>query len=291
MADFVVDAPPLPARPSARPVISSVEIRTALAPSGDEGIAPVRLEARAAAADDPLAGVPGYDGYFCTWNTVDHHGTFFTRGAFKKTVAERASSAPVLWHHIPELPIGRHEEIREDRTGVFARTRLIEGVQQADEAMALLRGGVVLGYSFGFKTVKDRPATEADQIDFSVAPSWARDAPRDEIRAITEVAFWESSPVTFASNEKAAPTAVRALEERSLLAALLAAIASDSLDPTDERLIRQLADAWTARAEAGIVAPDATDDHSTPVPDRQRELTLAAFALQVRYGQFWRGET
>lgn len=254
----------------------------------DDEITLIPLELRAAAADDPLAGVPGYDGYFCTFNTVDHHGTFFTPGAFKKTLKERAKTAPVLWHHEPSMPIGRHESIIEDEHGVFARTRLIEGVQAADEALALLRGGVALGLSFGFKTTRDRAATERDELDFSVAPEWARDVPRDQIRAITEVDLWESSPVTFASNEKAAPSKVRALEERSLLAALLAKIEADELDPTQERMARQLAEAWSARAAAGI--PDTGDDHRTRTPERQREIDLSAALIRFRHLNLLRGD-
>lgn len=246
----------------------NIEIRDALiaADDGDVALAPVELRAD----DTEFDGVPGYDGHFATWNTVDSYGTFFVKGAFKKTLKERGSIAPVLWQHWPDMPIGTHLVVNEDKNGVFARTQLIEGVRAADEALALMRGGVHLGLSFGFQTVKDRTATDDDDLDFSVAPKWAKSAPREELRAITEVLLWESSPVTFAANEKAAPSKIRNLADPDFLSTLLDAIKAGELDEQRTALLKQIVAAYEARAGAGI-----TDDHSTP------EMARRAHALSM----------
>lgn len=252
---------------------SAVEIRDALTIVADGNIAPQTIELREDQTDGET--IPGYDGYFCTWNTVDAFGTFFTKGAFKKSLIERAAVAPVLWQHDRDRPIGTHLEIKETKEGVFARTKLIEGVTAADDALLLLRHGVHLGLSFGFQTIKDRAATEEDAIDFSVAPAWCAAAPREEIRAITEVAFWESSPVTFAANEKAAPSKVRALTDLDLLRALVLALRAGTLDEGQTVLISQIVAAHAERAGAGIEVSD-EPDHSTLEQARQQiDLTLA----------------
>lgn len=266
-------APAFPKRKGS--AASAVEIRDALTIVGDGSIAPQTIALRAEPTDGER--IPGYDGHFCTWNTVDAFGTFFTRGAFKKSLIERAAVAPVLWQHDRDMPIGTHLEIKEDKQGVFARTKLIEGVAKADDALLLMRHGVHLGLSFGFQTVKDRAATEDDEIDFSVAPAWCAAAPRDEIRAITEVAFWESSPVTFAANEKAAPSKVRALTDSDVLRALVLALRFGVLDEEQTHFVNQIVAAHAERAGAGIEVANAPG-HSTQedVQARQRQIALTA---------------
>jgi HK97 family phage prohead protease len=169
----------------------------------------------------PLNDQPGFDGYILTWNTVDDRGTFFTKGSAKKSIKERGMDAPHLWMHqagslfggdVP-LPIGRHTSIEEDDIGVRVSVALNEDQTKGAEVLSALRFGNKLGLSFGFDRLGDRSANDKDKLDLSVAPDWVKKVPTNELRAITEFRFWESSSVIFGSNAKAKPTKIRSLLE------------------------------------------------------------------------------
>jgi hypothetical protein len=168
--------------------------------------------------------------------------------------------------------------MKEDATGLFVRT-VISDTAAGRDAMTLLRDGVPLGLSFGFHTVKDRSAEDNDTLDFSVAPEWAKRAPRSDIRVITEVAYWEDSPVTFASNPKAKPEDVRSVAHDRVLASLMNAIRAGTLTPEQADLCTQIVAAERERAGAG-------PDHSTPDKARHADdidvIALGAFASRMR---------
>lgn len=246
----------------AKPIPESYEVRSCLVAS-EEGAPELR-------AADPLTDQPGFDGYIALWNVVDDRGTFFVPGSFKKTIRERGKTAPILWNHdyYDGVPIGRHLEIVEDDKGVRIRAAVNEGVQRGAEVMSNLRFGVPTGLSFGFDRLGDRTATDKDPLDLSVAPDWAKSAPRNELRAVTEVRYWEASPVTFASNAKAKPDTVRSADIPSLLDAITAGTLSDE----QRAAVEQLVAAWQTRAAAGT-------DHGTPDPEARRNLTVELEAL------------
>lgn len=248
-----------------KPIPDNYEVRSCIVAS-DEG-----PQLRAA---EPLADQPGFDGYIALWNVVDDRGTFFLPGSFKKTLRERSKFAPVLWNHdfYEGVPIGKHLEAFEDEKGVRIRAAINEGVQRGAEVMSNLRFGVPIGLSFGFDRLGDRTATDKDTLDLSVAPDWARNAPRNELRGITEVRYWEASPVTFASNQKAKPDKVR-----SILAddfpSLLDAIRAGTLSEEERSRIEQIVAAHSAAA--GL-------DHGTPLQARRRiDVELDMLLLEL----------
>jgi HK97 family phage major capsid protein len=100
----------------------------------------------------------------------------------------------LLWQHDQTRPIGIWHDIYEDDYGLFVKGQLLLDLQQAKEAYALLKAGVIDGLSIGFRPVKTR-----------------KSAPNQD-RYIDEVDLQEISLVTFAANKKAKVTAVKTVD-------------------------------------------------------------------------------
>src|SRR4029434_4495128 len=98
---------------------------------------------------------------------ADSYLSCFAKGCFRKSLRDRGERLPVLWQHNPNAPIGRHVTIKEDATGLAVDVHLIDDGAEGSTALKRLRGGVPLGLSFGFQTVKDRSADDEDEIDLS----------------------------------------------------------------------------------------------------------------------------
>lgn len=218
-------------------------------------------------------GSEGFDGHASTWGVVDSYGTAMKAGAFKKTLKERGDRIPLLMQHDPWTPIGKPTELKEDKTGLSFKAEVVTGTQAGAEAMALLRGGVPLGMSFGFQTVKSRAYEEADEswLDWSQADTFYKSKEgREYVRVIEEVKLWEISLVTFPANESATISAVRHQLAHETLSTLLDSLQSGALDDAQTRQLEQLVAAWQARAGAG-------SDHSTPDPDMARRALASVF--------------
>src|SRR5574340_647613 len=139
-------------------------------------------ELRAAAEEGVI------EGYIAKWGQVDSYGTVFDKGAFAKTLRERANKVRALWNHEDEV-IGKPFDLREDDIGLFGRIKLVLSVQRARETYELAKADAIDGFSFGFKTIAD---------------AWV-----GGVRHIKEVALYEISPVIFPANENAEITGVR----------------------------------------------------------------------------------
>lgn len=153
-----------------------------------------KLEYRAHSASVPIVaddeGV--FEGHIVVWDEVDSYNSMFKRGAFKKTLRERADKVVALYNHGDA--IGKLIEAREDDIGVFIRAKLTMEVAKAKEAYALMRDEVITALSFGFATIRD-----------------SRD-PTTGLRTISEVMLFEISPVLFPANENSRITSVRATD-------------------------------------------------------------------------------
>ena len=219
------------------------------------------------AADD----VPGFSGYASTFWAADSYWTAMAPGAFKKTIRERGDRLPVLWQHEPWTPVGKHRAIKEDKTGLFVDVELVDDGADGTTTLKRLRGGIPLGMSFGFQTIKDRSAEDDDPIDLSQLP---KGITKDEIRVITEVKLWETSVVTFPANEAAMISAVRSQQEYDYLSTLLARMRDGTLTDEQTAQIESLVAAYQTRAGAG--------SDPTPLPEEAQAPTfdlLAAAAL------------
>lgn len=221
------------------------------------------IETRASAA-------PGFTGYASHFNTVDAHGTAMAPGAFKRTLKGREDRIPVLWQHNPDWPVGRHASIKEDGTGLRVDVEVIDDGAEGSVLLKRLRGGVPLSMSFGFQTKQDRPATKDDGLNLN---GWKL----DDVRVITEVKYWESSAVTFPSNENAVIDNVRSQLEADGLSTLLADLEAGAvLDERREDLLQRLVALAAQRPGPGGTHPD----HSTreQAPD---DIDLDVIALTV----------
>lgn len=120
-------------------------------------------------------------GHASVFGQVDQGGDVVLPGAYAKGLARMAREGRrvrMLWQHDPARPIGVWDEVREDRTGLFVRGRILTELVQGREAAALVAAGAIDGLSIGYRTLK------AD-----------RDAAGH--RRLVEVELWEVSLVTF----------------------------------------------------------------------------------------------
>lgn len=80
----------------------------------------------------------------------------FKRGAFAKTVGEYASKVKLLGNHDrKKFPLGKAVTLREDTAGLVGEFR-ISNTREGDEALELVRDGVLDSFSVGFAPVKER---------------------------------------------------------------------------------------------------------------------------------------
>ena len=205
-------------------------------------------------------GGAGFDGYASTSWHVDSYLTAFAPGAWAKTLSEQAGRVLVLWQHDPGVPIGRPTEMAEDGTGLRVTAAVSEATQAGRDALGLLRDGVPLGLSVGFRTIRERPATEADPLVLDGAvPEWMRQEGSDPlslISVIEEARLYEFSVVSFPANEHAQIEAVRSDLRAQSLAATLDDLTAGRLDGPTRALVADLVAAWPAAP--GAVAPPRT---------------------------------
>lgn len=113
----------------------------------------------------------------------------FQRGAFTKTIAERGDRVKLLMQHNAHEPIGRAITLREDAAGLYGEFA-VSRVAAGDEALELVRDGVIDSFSVGFRPIKHTR--------------------REGVTWRTEVGLRESSLVTFPAYEDARLAGIRA---------------------------------------------------------------------------------
>lgn len=130
-----------------------------------------------------------FTGYGSVFGNVDSYQEIVAPGAFTESLAawkDAGKLPPVLWQHRAGEPIGPYLELREDGHGLWAKGQLlVDDVQRAKEARALMKAKAVNGLSIGF-------VTRADSYDKVTG-----------IRTLTKVDLWEISVVTFPANPAA----------------------------------------------------------------------------------------
>lgn len=144
-----------------------------------------------------------FDGYASVFGNTDSYGDIVDRGAFAKTIGDKAGRFPILWQHNPDEPIGVSTGMVEDMHGLAVTGQLNLDTQRGREAYSLLRQGALQGLSIGYQTVN------------SVMDG--------KTRRLTEVKLWEFSVVTFPANELATVTGVKGAAHLELAVAWAAA--------------------------------------------------------------------
>lgn len=132
-----------------------------------------------------------FTGILSVYDVVDLGGDLVEKGAFTKTLQENGGEIPCLWQH--RDPIGRLK-VADGESGLEVQGSLVLDVQQAREALALMKARVVTGMSIGYRVIKSKI--------------------EEGVRRLKEVALMEGSVVTFPMLPLAQVTSVKADEAK-----------------------------------------------------------------------------
>ena len=136
-----------------------------------------------------------FEGRGSVFGNVDSYKEIVAPGAFTDTLAAWKAQnrlPPVLWQHRSGEPIGPHLEMEERADGLYCKGQLlVNDVQRAKEARALMKAKAVNGLSIGFVTLEDA----YDRVT--------------GIRTLKKVDLWEVSVVTFPANPAAQISSVK----------------------------------------------------------------------------------
>lgn len=166
----------------------------------------------------------------------------FARGSFAKTIRERGNRVKLLMQHNSHEPIGRATLLREDAAGLYGEFR-VSAVPAGDQALELVRDGVIDSFSVGFAPIK---------------------ATRDGgVTVRTEVALREASLVTFPAYDDARVLALRA-------------VLSGLPDEQRDELLAHLTTDTTPDREPGRSADEPVLDHSARLRIRMAAIRIAA---------------
>jgi uncharacterized protein len=136
-----------------------------------------------------------FEGFGSVFGNVDSYKEIVAPGAFAETLAQWKASnklPPVLWQHRSGEPIGPYIDMEEQPVGLWVKGQLlIDDVQRAKEARALMKAKAVNGLSIGFVTRED----SYDRVT--------------GIRTLKKVDLWEVSVVTFPANPAAQISSVK----------------------------------------------------------------------------------
>lgn len=139
-----------------------------------------------------------FSGYGSVFGNVDGGNEIVVKGAFSESLAVRAAKGrklPILWQHRSGEPIGVYESVKEDDRGLLMTGRLlINDVQRAKEAYALLKAGAVNGLSIGYGVLDDA-------IDS-----------KTRVRYLKKLQLEETSIVTFPMNDAARIEVVKSMD-------------------------------------------------------------------------------
>jgi hypothetical protein len=123
-------------------------------------------------------------GYASTFNNVDEQGDVVRPGAFLDTIAATGGQVPMLWQHRTAEPIGKTTSLQENTNGLLMEGELLMTLQRAQEALLLIKEGIVKGLSIGY-----------DPTKYAYL--------EDGVRELLGIKLYEISPVTFPANEQA----------------------------------------------------------------------------------------
>lgn len=152
-----------------------------------------------------------FAGHGATW---DFDGfDIIEKGGFARSLPEYKQAGVVCWQHDWKEPIGKPREAHEDEKGLFVRGK-ISRTTKGNDALVLLRDGVVTKLSIGYETVKSRILSDAEGVERLGEQKYAQAREhlpwdRPGIRLLEEVKLFEVSPVTIPMNVHAAITSVK----------------------------------------------------------------------------------
>jgi HK97 family phage prohead protease len=142
-------------------------------------------------------------GYFASFDTLDDGGDIIERGAFKKSVKERGpdSDKPRIKHlymHDPWQILGAPQVLKEDKSGLYFETKIVQTTLGAD-VLKLYEEGVITEHSIGYDVIS---AKYDDTVKTPYGPA----------RRLKELRLWEGSSVTWGMNSNTPTTGVKSLQ-------------------------------------------------------------------------------
>lgn len=156
----------------------------------------IRSSAFALKKTDDAKGT--FEGYGAVFGNVDSQGDIIVKGAFQSYLKNHSpNEVKLLWQHDTASPIGVYESIKEDAEGLYVKGRLlVNDVEKAREAYALLKANAISGLSIGYSI------------------NWPNGAKmgQDGNRYLSDLSLWEISVVTFPSNPAANIESIKANE-------------------------------------------------------------------------------
>lgn len=130
-----------------------------------------------------------FSGYASVYDVIDAYREVVAPGAFANSLRKWSGKGrlpPVLWQHRAGEPVGPFTLMREDDKGLYVEGKLlVDEVQRAREARALMKSKAVSGMSIGFNVVVEEYNS------------------KDKLLTLKEIDLWEVSIVTFPANEAA----------------------------------------------------------------------------------------
>jgi uncharacterized protein len=135
-----------------------------------------------------------FEGYASKFGNEDQGQDIVVKGAFTRSLRERGiRGIKMLNEHNHQDPIGRWIELHEDDYGLYAKGKLLLGIDSGAKVHTLLKEGVLDGLSIGFRVVKS-----------------SQSRGQDAVRMLEEVDLREISTVMFPMNELSVITSVKA---------------------------------------------------------------------------------
>lgn len=137
-----------------------------------------------------------FTGYAAAYGNEDSDGDVIEMGAFADSIKGSRDKIKILWQHKSAEPIGVPVEMREDENGLWVKGK-ISKTARGDEALELMRDGVVSAMSVGF-IINDADYDENGR------------------RHIKSGRLMEFSLVTFPANDQAVIQSVKEVNEREI---------------------------------------------------------------------------
>lgn len=144
-------------------------------------------------------------GYGSVWGAKNSHSEMFKRGAFAKSISDLGptsnSKYKLKFRDEHGRAVALFEDIKEDDTGVYFRTKPLDNVKWADDMLTQLKSRTIDNFSIGFRPIWDKA-------------SWDE---KEKAIIYEEVRLMEISAVSIPSDIKT--FAVRSIETHSQISA------------------------------------------------------------------------
>jgi HK97 family phage major capsid protein len=98
--------------------------------------------------DKSEKNITEFSGYASVYNKIDDHNDIIIKGAFRDSIIKN-NQIKLLWQHQSDKPLGNIIFMKEDDHGLFIKGQIINDVQYAKDAIALINNNVIDGLSIG----------------------------------------------------------------------------------------------------------------------------------------------